>query len=66
MDIPSPETTDLNFIRTADIILDEYFSAKPTVVASIHHVDTPEHHTEGNSVPFVISNIDVDLTVYAP
>lgn len=66
LDIPSPETIDLNYIRTADIILDEHFSAKPTVVASIHHVDTPEHPTQGNSVPFVIANIDVDLTVYAP
>ena len=66
LDIPSPQTTDLNFIRTADIILDQHFRAKPTVVASIHHVDTPEHPTQGNSVPFVISNIDVDLTVYVP
>jgi hypothetical protein len=66
LDIPSPETTDLNYIRTADIILDQHFSAKPTVVVSIHHVDTPEHPTQGNSVPFVVSNIDVDLTVYAP
>ena len=66
MDIPSPETIDLNYIRTADIILDQHFSAKPTVVASIHHVDTPENPTQGNSVPFVIATTDVDLMVYAP
>jgi hypothetical protein len=66
LDIPSPQTTDLNFIRTADIILDQHFSAKPTVVASIHHVNTPENPTKGNSVPFVIATTDVDLTVYAP
>ncbi len=66
LDIPSPENPDNNYMRTADIVLDQHFRAKPTVVASIHHVNTPEHLTEGNSVPFVISNIDVDLTVYAP
>lgn len=67
LDIPQNDVpNDLDYIRTADIILEEHFTAKPTVVASIHHVDTPEHHTQGNSVPFVISNIDVDLAVYAP
>ena len=67
MDIPQNDVpNNLDFIRTCDIVLDEHFRAKPTVVASIHHVDTPEHRTEGNSVPFVIANIDVDLTVYAP
>ena len=66
LDIPSPDNSDNNYMRTADIILDEHFSSKPTVVASIHHVDTPEHRTQGNSVPFVISNIDVDLTVFTP
>jgi hypothetical protein len=66
LDIPSPDNPDNYYMRTADIVLDEHFSAKPTVVASIHPVDTPEHPTHGNSVPFVISNVDVDLTVYAP
>jgi hypothetical protein len=67
LDIPqNGMPNDLNYIRTADIVLDQHFKAKPTVVASIHHVDTSEHRTQGNSVPFVISNIDVDLTVYAP
>ncbi len=66
LDIPSPENPDLQYIRTADIVLDQQFRSTPTVVVSIHHVDTPEHRTEGNSVPFVVSYIDVDLTVYAP
>jgi hypothetical protein len=66
LDIPSPENPDNNYMRTADIVIDQHFTAKPTVVASIHHVDTPEHRTEGNSVPFVIATTDVDLTVYAP
>jgi hypothetical protein len=66
LDIPSPDNPDNYYMRTADIVLDQHFTAKPTVVVSIHHVDTPEHRTEGNSVPFVISNIDVDLTVYTP
>jgi hypothetical protein len=61
MDIPQNGVpNDLDYIRTCDIYLDARFTSKPTVVATVHHVDTPEQPTQGNSVPFAIAAVDVD------
>ncbi len=61
MDIPQNDIpNNLDYIRTCDIYLDARFNSTPTVVVTVHHVDTPENRTQGNSVPFAVANVDVD------
>ena len=57
------QTIDL---RTAEILIDQQFKDKPTVVATVHHVDTPANPTKGNTVPFHITTVDIDPDTFKP
>lgn len=55
MDTPSAA----HYLRTCDIYLEQVFTNVPTITATVHHVNTEAHPTKGNTVPFLISNIDL-------
>ena len=59
MDMPFPETDEVSYMRTCDIYLDQLFVGTPTVIATTHHVNTEAHPTQGNTIPFNISNVDI-------
>jgi hypothetical protein len=66
MDIPYPDTLHISYLRTAEILLDQQFKSKPTVVAIVHHVHTEENPTKGNTVPFHIATVDYDPKDFSP
>ncbi len=66
MDIPFPDTHHISYLRTTEILIDQQFVGMPTVVATVHHIDTPANPTRGNTVPFHIATVDVDATTFAP
>ena len=56
----------VGYARTIDLWLHEKYKTIPTVVASVHHVNTPEHLTMGNFVPFVVCTTDVEIYPITP
>lgn len=57
MDIPG----GLKYLRTTEIWLEREFTKIPTVVATVHHVNTRKFPTQGNAVPFAIFSVEVDF-----